>query len=179
MVQEANLVRTENGLEPEGEGWYVLNAREARWYENDEFGGFVNFEGDVRFAQLGINIAVLAPGQPACMYHGEEDQEAFLVLAGEGLLLVEGEERPLRQWDFFHCPPWTEHVIVGAGEGPCVFIGVGARSPASSVLYPAREVALKHGAGVREDTSSGAEAYAKVSKPAARPYREGDLPGWE
>ena len=84
MVQEANLVRTENGLEPEGEGWYVVNAREARWYENDEFGSWVNFEGDVRFAQVGFNIAVLAPGQPACMYHGEEDQEAFLVLAGRG-----------------------------------------------------------------------------------------------
>lgn len=179
MVQEANLVKTENGLEPEGEGWYVLNAREARWNENDEFGGFVNFEGDVRFAQLGFNIAVLAPGQPACMYHGEEDQEAFLVLAGEGLLLVEGEERPLRQWDFFHCPPWTEHVIVGAGDGPIVFIGVGGRRPGSKVLYPARDVALKHGAGTREDTTSGAEAYAGVSEPGARPYREGDLPGWE
>ena len=154
-MQEANLVRTENGLEPDGEGWYVVNAREARWQENDEFGGFVNFEGGVRFAQLGFNIAVLAPGQPACMYHGEEDQEAFLVLAGEGLLLVEGEERPLRQWDFFHCPPWTEHVIVGAGEGPCVFVAVGGRRPGSSVRYPAVDVALKHGAGVREETSSG------------------------
>lgn len=177
MVPEARLVRTENGLEPAGEGWYVLNAREARWYENEEFGGFVNFEGAVRFAQLGFNIAVLAPGQPACVYHGEEDQEAFLVLAGEGLLLVEGQERPLRQWDFFHCPPWTEHVIVGAGDGPCVFVAVGARSPGSKVLYPRAEVALARRAGVEEDTESGAVAYAGVSDAAARPYRDGDLPG--
>ena len=179
MVQEANLVRTENGLEPEGEGWYVVNAREARWYENDEFGSWVNFEGDVRFAQVGFNIAVLAPGQPACMYHGEEDQEAFLVLAGEGLLLVEGEERTLRQWDFFHCPPSTEHVIVGAGDGPCVFVAVGARTPGSKVVYPRTDVALRHGAGVEEETDSGAVAYAHVSEPGARPPREGDLPGWE
>jgi uncharacterized cupin superfamily protein len=177
MVPEAQLVRTENGLEPEGEGWYVLNAREARWYENEEFGGFVNFEGDVRFAQLGFNIAVLAPGQPACMYHGEEDQEAFLVLAGEGLLLVEGQERALRQWDFFHCPPWTEHVIVGAGDGPCIFVGVGARTPGSKVLYPRAEVALARGAGVEEETDSGTVAYAGVSDAEPRPYRDGDLPG--
>ena len=179
MVQEANLVRTENGLVPEGEGWYVVNAREARWYENDEFGGYVNFEGDARFAQLGFNIAVLAPGQPACMYHGEEDQEAFLMLAGEGLLLVEGEERPLRQWGFFHCPPWTEHVIVGAGDGPCIFVAVGARTPGSKVVYPRTDVALRHGAGVEEATDSGAVAYADFSEPGARPCREGDLPRWE
>jgi uncharacterized cupin superfamily protein len=178
MVPEARLVRTENGLEPEGEGWYVLNARAARWFENDEFGGFVNFEGDVRFAQVGFNIAVLAPGQPACMYHGEEDQEAFLVLAGEGVLLVEGQERPLRQWDFFHCPPWTEHVIVGAGEEPCVFLAVGARRPNSKVVYPRVDVALKYSAGVEEETESGSVAYADVSEPQARPYRDGDLPGW-
>jgi uncharacterized cupin superfamily protein len=178
MVAEARLVRTENGLEPEGEGWYVLNAREAMWLENDEFGGFVNFEGDERFTQLGFNIAVLAPGQPACMYHGEEDQEAFLVLAGEGLLLVEGEERPLRQWDFFHCPPWTEHVIVGAGDRPCVLVAVGARGPGSKVVYPRADVALRHGAGVEEETDSGEVAYARVSEPEARPYREGELPDW-
>jgi uncharacterized cupin superfamily protein len=177
MVQEARLVRTENGLEPEGEGWYVLNARESRWFENEEFGSWVNFEGDVRFAQVGINIAVLAPGQPACMYHGEEDQEGFLMLHGEALLLVEGQERPLRQWDFFHCPPWTEHVIVGAGNGPCVFVGVGARTPGSKVVYPRADVALGHGAGVEEETNDGGVAYAGVSEPQARPYREGELPG--
>jgi uncharacterized cupin superfamily protein len=179
MVQEARLVRTENGLEPEGEGWYVLNAREARWYENPEYGGYVNFEGDVRFPQVGFNVAVLAPGQPACMYHAEEDQEAFLVLAGEALLLVEGEERPLRAWDFFHCPPWTEHVIVGAGDGPCVLVAVGARTPESKVVYPRVDVALEHGAGVEEETDSGAVAYSGMSEPQARPYREGELPAWE
>jgi oxalate decarboxylase/phosphoglucose isomerase-like protein (cupin superfamily) len=112
------------------------------------------------------------------MYHAEEDQEAFLVLAGEALLLVEGEERPLRAWDFFHCPPWTEHVIVGAGDGPCVFVAVGARTPGSKVVYPRVDVALRHGAGVEEETDSGAVAYADISEPQARPYREGDLPGW-
>ena len=78
--------------------------------------------------QLGFNIGVLAPGQPSCMYHGEDEQEDFLVLAGECLLLIEGEERLLRQWDFVHCPPWTEHVFVGAGDGPCALLAVGTRS---------------------------------------------------
>src|SRR4051812_43955402 len=112
MVPEAPLEKTEHGLTPKGEGWFVLNASEAHWLDG-VFGAYTRLEGDVRFPQIGINIGVLAPGQPACMYHGEEDQEAFLVLSGECLLLIEGQERRLRQWDFVHCPPWTEHVLVG------------------------------------------------------------------
>jgi uncharacterized cupin superfamily protein len=76
-----------------------------------------NLEGETFFAQLGINIVVLGRGQPMAMYHWEADQEDFLVLSGEALLIVEGEERPLKQWDFVHCPPRTNHVILGAGDG--------------------------------------------------------------
>ncbi len=61
------------------------------------------------------------------MYHWEADQEDFLVVSGEALLIVEGEERPLRQWDFVHCPPGTKHTILGAGDGPCIVVAVGAR----------------------------------------------------
>jgi uncharacterized cupin superfamily protein len=175
MTQEAELVRTETGFVPRGEGWYVVNARESRWTEAEEFGRWCNFEGDVRFSQLGINVSVLQPGQPGCMYHGESTQEGFLVLAGECLLLVEGEERRLRAWDFFHSPPWTEHVLVGAGDGPCVVVAVGARGEGEEVRYPVAEVARKHGASVLEDTTSGAEAYARFSPLVERPYREGDL----
>jgi uncharacterized cupin superfamily protein len=178
MVEEARLVPTENGLVPEGEGWFVVNAREARWVENAAFGRWTTFEGDVRFPELGINIGVAQPGQPACMYHGEDSQEGFLVLSGECLLLVEGEERRLRAWDFFHCPAWTEHVLVGAGDGPCVVLAVGARKPGSSVRYTAAEVAVKHGAGVPETTESSKEAYAPYPEDVERPYREGDLPEW-
>src|SRR3954447_12033032 len=100
MVPEAPLERNEHGLQPAGEGWFVLNAKDARWLDG-VFGAYTRFHGDeFRFPQIGINIGVLAPGQPACMYHGEEDQEAFLVLSGECLLLIEGQERRLRQWDF-------------------------------------------------------------------------------
>lgn len=176
MVEEAALTSTENGLVPQGDGWFVVNAREARWHENDEFGRYTSFEGDPRFEDLGINVGVLQPGQPGCMYHREDEQEGFLVLSGECLLLVEGEERPLRAWDFVHCPPWTEHVLVGAGEGPCVVLAVGTRRPGKEVLYPVAEVALRHDASVLEETASSKEAYARFSEVVERPYREGDLP---
>jgi uncharacterized cupin superfamily protein len=177
VVREATLVRKEAGLVPEGDGWFVLNAREALWEENREYGRSTTFEGETRFPGLGINLNVLAPGQPLCMYHGEDEQEGFLILAGEALLLIEGEERPLRQWDFVHCPRWAQHVIVGAGSGPCVLVAVGTRTD-GDVLYPVAEVALKHGAGVRKETHEPKEAYAEISKPVAVPYREGDLPDW-
>ena len=175
MVPEADLKRTEHGLEPVGEGWFVVNAREAKWLDG-HFGAYTRFEGESRFTKLGFNIGVLAPGQAACYYHGEEEQEDFLVLSGECLLLIEGEERPLRQWDFVHCPDWTEHVFVGAGDGPCALLAVGTRS-GDAVVYPRAEVALRHGAGVKRETREPREAYAGTPPDVEVGYRDGWLPG--
>jgi uncharacterized cupin superfamily protein len=127
--------------------WFVVNAREAQWLDNEKFGAYTRFESEgERFEQVGINISVLQPGQPMALYHGEEDQEGFLVLAGAPLLLIEGQERQLRQWDYVHCPPWTEHIIVGAGEGPSVVLAVGGRQH-KGLVYPVSELAQGHGAG--------------------------------
>ncbi|MDX6438575.1 MAG: hypothetical protein QOF45_1158 [Gaiellaceae bacterium] len=175
-VKEAQLTKTDHGLLPEGEGWYVLNTKEAVWRESAEFGRYTRWEGkdEARFREIGINIGVMQPGQPACMYHGEEAQENFLVLAGEGILIVEGEERPLQAWDFVHCPPWTKHVIVAAGSEPLVVIAVGGRGK-PGLLYPVDETALKHGAGVERETSDGDEAYAATSEVVSIEYVDGDL----
>jgi uncharacterized cupin superfamily protein len=153
----------------------VVNATEARWREG-AFGAYTRFEGDERFPALGINIGVLAPGQAACMYHGEDEQEDFLVLAGECLLLIEGEERRLRAWDFVHCPAWTEHVFVGAGEGPCTILAVGTRR-GGEVIYPLSELARRHDAGVEVETREPDEAYARFPEDVEAPYRPGWLPG--
>jgi len=175
MVPEAPLEQVEGGLAPAGEGWFVLNARDARWTDG-HFGKFTPFEGEsVRFEQIGINLAVLEPGQPNCYYHAEDVQEDFLVLSGECLLLVEGEERRLRQWDFVHCPPWTDHVFVGAGEGPCAILMIGAR-PTEDVVYPASDLARKHAAGVETETRSPKEAYKDIEPDKPTGYR-GGLPG--
>jgi uncharacterized cupin superfamily protein len=163
---EAELIEAEGGLEPEGAGWFVVNVRDTCWWEHETFGSSCVFEApDDRFEQLGVNIQVLEPGQPNCMYHAESAQEDFLVLAGECLLLVEGQERRLRAWDFVHCPPWTEHVFVGAGDGPCAILMIGARRQPEELLYPASEHAQRYGAGVPEETPDPRVAYA--------PYPEG------
>ena len=177
MVPEAPLEPSEGGLVPHGEGWFVVNAKDARWFEHNEFGVWTRFEGDgeAHFKQLGVNIGVLAPGQPACMYHREDEQEDFLVLSGECLLLVEGEERRLKAWDFFHCAPNTEHVFVGAGNGPCAILAVGTRTDGDTV-YPVSELARKYGAGVEEETPEPQSAYAKFNPPVETAYREGWLP---
>ena len=176
VVLEAPLERTEHGLEPRGEGWFVLNAREAKWLDG-HFGAYTRFEGsEARFPKLGFNIGVLAPGQAACYYHGEDEQEDFLVLQGECVLLIEGQERPLRQWDFVHCPSWTEHVFVGAGDGPCALLAVGTRTD-GDVVYPQSDLALRHGAGVENTTREPREAYAELPPDAEVDYRPGWLPG--
>jgi uncharacterized cupin superfamily protein len=166
VVQEARLEHDGNGLRPRGEGWFVLNAREGAWWHADKRGAMCFFEGDVDFAQLGINVCVLGPGQVLSMYHWEADQEDFLVVSGEGLLLVEGEERPLRAWDFVHCPPGAAHTIVGAGDG-CVVVSVGARDRSVTAewgAYVPDPAAAKHGAGVDEETTDPPTAYATIGE---------------
>ena len=181
MVPEAPLERTENGLVPKGEGWFVLNARDARWTDRLGRGRVCVFEGDdeAEFPQVGINLRVLGPREPMAMYHHEADQEDFLVLHGEALLIVEGEERPLRQWDLAHCPAGTKHVIVGAGDSPCVVLAVGARERSTGPDwggYTVDEAALRHSAGVERETTDAHEAYARFAKGEPTPYREGWLP---
>jgi len=180
VVPKAKLEETEHGLVATGEGWYVVNAREARWYHAEGRPAFCDLEGDQDFPQLGINVQVLHPGEAMAMYHWEADQEDFLVVSGEALLIVEGEERPLRAWDFFHCPVNTRHTILGAGNGGCVVVAVGTRAHADSPDwggYPVDQVALRHGAGVEAETNEPDEAYARVTKLQPTSYRDGWLPG--
>jgi uncharacterized cupin superfamily protein len=174
-VGEARLTEGDGGTVPEGDGWFVLNGREAPWLEREGMRRSCVFEGESRFPELGVNVNVLEPGRPSGLYHAEASQEDFLILAGECLLLIEREERLLRAWDFVHCPPGTEHVLVGAGTGPCVYVAVGARTGRSELRYPAAAFAQRHGAAVSEETTSPAEAYAPFPRRVQR-YREGDLP---
>jgi uncharacterized cupin superfamily protein len=176
-MREASLKQTENGLIPEGEGWYVLNAREAKWLHG--LGSYCNFEGDVRFPDLGINVNIMAPGEPMAVYHTENAQEDFLLLAGEALLIVENEERSLKQWDLVHCPAYTAHTILGAGDGPCVVLAVGARIPdrPDDGKFVVSETAIKHGAGVERETTDPKEAYGRFGEMHEGRYREGSLPG--
>jgi uncharacterized cupin superfamily protein len=179
MIPEASLRRSEHGLVPEGEGWFVLNARDAVWHDRKTRGAYCGFEGEPEFSQLGVNLQVMGPGQPMAMYHWEADQEDFLMLSGEALLIVEGHERPLQQWDFVHCPAGTNHVIVGAGGGPCVILAVGARADSTGENwggYTVDQAALRHGAGVEQATADAAEAYARFPKRERSAYREGWLP---
>ncbi len=155
--------------------WFVVNARETGWLDTT-MGKYCSFEEEgERFRQMGFNLNLLAPGEPMAMYHRKDGQEAFLVLDGECTLIVEGEERALQRWDFFHCPPDVAHTIVGAGTGPALVLAVGSRAQGDGVFYPAEPAAQKYGAAPAADTSSVEEAYAghRFEKAA---YQEGWLP---
>jgi uncharacterized cupin superfamily protein len=177
-VTEAKLVQTENGRVPEGDGWFVLNAREAPWVHSERLGSAGFWEGELAWPEVGVTLGVLRPGQSGGFYHAEGNQEGFIVLAGEGLAIVDGEERPLRQWDYFHCPPGTAHVLVATGSGSFVYFAVGARNEGASTVYPVDPTALRHRAGVEQEATSGKEAYVGVAWEPG-PFREGDLPDYE
>ena len=143
--------------------WFVVNSSEAAWESIPGFGARCRFEEpDARFPNFGLSLRVLEPGELTALYHAEEAQEGFLVLDGECLALIDGEERLLGPWDYFHCPPGTRHVLVGTGEGPCALLAIGAPRTMSldEVEYPADEVAGRHGAAASESTRSSKAAYA-------------------
>ena len=185
MVAESELVETEHGLVPKGQGWFILNARDAQWWDRKGRGVLCEFEGAglegaADFPQVGINVTLLGPGEPLSMYHYENDQEDFLVLAGEALAIVEGEERPLRRWDFLHCPAGTNHTILGAGEAPCLVLSVGARDRSTGPdwgAYTVDETAQRHRAGVERETTEPREAYARFPKSELTRYQAGWLAG--
>jgi uncharacterized cupin superfamily protein len=165
-VREAPLDESGSGLAPAGDGWFVVNVRDAQWLTSEgggkkPSGSECSFESqEFEFPQFGIRLHVLEPGEPNGLYHSESEPEDFLVLSGNCTLLVEGEERLLRPWDFFHSPAGTEHIFVCAGGGPCVILMVGARSEPWEVLYRVSELAARHGASAEEETSDPRQAYA-------------------
>ena len=179
-MPEAPLKDAGSGLAPTDEGWFVVNVRDAQWLtsENGEkrpTGSECPFEsGAAAFPQFGIRLHVLPPGQSNGLYHAESEQEAFLVLSGACTLLVEGEERLLRPWDFFHSPAGTEHIFVGAGDGPCVILMAGGRSENWQVLYPVSELAARYGASAEKETPNPDEAYVGFE-----PSRRERPPYWD
>ncbi len=158
--------------------WYVRNLRAMKWWDRGPRGFVADLVGDDE-AQIGVNLFVLEPGQPMSMYHWEADQEDFLVLSGEALLLVEAEERPLKQWDFFHCPPNVSHTIVGAGSGPSAILALGARLDSVGENwggYPYSELAMKHDASAEEETTDPQVAYARFPQRQPGEFRQDWLP---
>ena len=160
-VEEATSTETPYGRYITSDGWFVLNLADALAVRNTEKGGasYPLEPRDHPFAEIGVHVRVLWPGDPNALYHSEGVQEGFLVLSGECTLIVEEEERALQQWDYVHFPPDTCHVVVGAGEGPCAVLMLGAR-PDELLHYPVSDVAARYAASVATATSDPDEAYA-------------------
>ncbi|MEZ6186305.1 MAG: cupin domain-containing protein [Planctomycetota bacterium] len=170
---EATLGPAGQGQAPTNAGWFVLDARDARWRENASFGcsGRVEGEGEARFHQLGFNLSRLEPGRSNCRYHREALEEGFLVLHGEATLLVEEQERPLRAWDYVHCAPGTDHVLVGAGSGPCLILALGERAEDQGLLYPRSELAARYNASAAASTPNPARPTPPTRRPRTFPAR--------
>ena len=177
-VDEASVEETPYGRYVTSDGWFVLNLADALAVRNEEKGGatYPLEARDHPFRDVGVRVCVLPPGHPNALYHTEGVQEGFLVLSGECTLIVEEEERPLRQWDYFHCPAETRHVIVGAGDGPCAILMLGARPEVETLRYPVSEIAARYGASAAKETDKPDEAYADWPgefQPARLPWPPG------
>ena len=185
-VPEAELCDSGAGLVAASAGWFVMNAHDARWFHRPGRGdglpltGCDEYEAETFFPMLGMSIQVLPPGEPNTTYHWETEQEDFLVLSGEAVLIVEGEERRLRQWDFVHCPPGARHAFVGAGDGPCVILAASSRQFQKDGpwgFYCVDEVAARYNASPAEETQDAELAYERFAPSEPSRYRDGLLPG--
>jgi uncharacterized cupin superfamily protein len=146
----------------------IVNVADAPAMQHEVAGVSIRLIDEQDVTEIGVNIRVLQPGQPNGKYHAENVQEDFLVLAGEVLAILDGEERTLRAWDFVHCPPGVAHVFVGAGDGPSAVLMLGARSDGKEYRYPVSELAARFGASTPAETADPREAYADW-KPEFRP----------
>ena len=158
--------------------WFVRNLRDMKWWDRGPRGFVTDLVGDDE-AQVGVNLFVLSPGQPMSMYHWEADQEGFLVLSGEALLIIEGEERLLRQWDYVHCPPNLSHTIVGAGSDPSAILALGARIDSIGENwggYPYSDLAMRHDASAEQETADPKVAYARFPQRQPGVFRASWLP---
>ena len=160
-MHEAKIDDTEVGRVPADDGWWILNLAEMAWDTLPGGGTWSVFESPAaRSPELGIGVHILGPGETPGMYHAESNQEGFLVLSGECLAIVEGEERRMGPWDYLHCPPGTAHITIGAGDGPCAILMVGTRSPDETIDYIPEPAAQRYGTAVQELTHDPKVAYA-------------------
>jgi uncharacterized cupin superfamily protein len=155
-VQEAQLEETPEGQVPADDGWFIRSLGELVWETVPGFGVW-------RDLGVGLHIHVLQPGEASGYYHAEEATEGFVVLSGECVAIVEGVERRMRRWDLLHSPPGTEHITVGAGDGPCAILMFGSPDPSRKVEWIANEIAARHGASVAKTTRQASEAYGDVA----------------
>jgi uncharacterized cupin superfamily protein len=147
----------------------IVNLADAPAISHSRRATIIDFErDDAPWPDTGVNVQIMQPGQPNGRYHSEPVQEDFLVLQGECIVILGEEERPLRQWDFFHCPAGIDHIFVGAGDGPCAVLMIGSRRK-NEAHYPVNEVAAKYDASVTRETDEPAEAYADWRQEPWRP----------
>jgi uncharacterized cupin superfamily protein len=148
---------------------FVMNIADAPAFSHSRRATLLDFEpDDAPWPDIGVNVQIMAPGQPNCRYHSEPVQEDFLVLYGECIAILDGEERAMRQWDFLHCPAGVEHVFVGSGDGPCGVLMIGSRRR-DEAHYPVSDVAAKYDASVTIATDDPSQAYADWRQEPRRP----------
>lgn len=147
----------------------VINLSEAPTSSHSRGVTHLSLEPEgVTWPDTGVNVQIMQPGKPNCRYHSEPVQEDFLVLYGECIVILNGEERRLQQWDFVHCPAGTEHVFVGAGDRACAVLMIGSRRE-DAPLYQVNELAARYDASVMSPTMDPAEAYADWKREPWRP----------
>ena len=75
--------------------------------------------------------------------------------------------------ELVHTPAWTEHVFVGAGDGPCTIIAIGAR--ADRGVCTRWRIALRHRASAGDTLPP--EAYAGIEPDEPVQFDPDWLPG--
>jgi uncharacterized cupin superfamily protein len=166
LAPDGRIARFTDHVPHGGPASFVRNLADAPWLSGPHGTWTPIVALGERFGQVGVNVARLAPGQPASLYHREGDQEGFLVLEGDCVVVADEQEHRLTRWDYFHFAPGTDHVLIGAGERGCLALLLGARAD-GGVFYPVSEAAGRHGASAAEATASPKAAYAEI---------EGDRP---
>ena len=177
-VPEAGLEQTEFGLVPSGEGWFVVNAREARW-RIDDLGAFT--------ASRARRASSRSGSTSSCSRRASRWRCTTTRTTRRTSLCS-----PARRWRSSRarsgrCGSGTCCIARSApatscsarARGPCVLLAIGSRSGGEDWgAYPVDETALRHGASVEQETTKSEGGVRAVHDAHARdPLPGGLAPG--
>jgi uncharacterized cupin superfamily protein len=116
--------------------------------------------------KLGISIDVVAPGKLSCPYHFHYAQEeAFVILEGEGTLRVAGERLALKAGDTIFIPPGPQypHQIINTSSAPLKYLSISTKESPEVVEYPDSNKYLATASGPLDD-AGGVQVFDRIHR---------------
>ena len=109
--------------------WFIRNIAEVPWRQfPDHFGGALSkplvMPETLKSKHLDYRISMYQPMAHVKLHRHKVQEQVYHVLAGEGLMEIDGEKHVVREHDYIFLPPGIDHSISNTGLSDLVFLVV-------------------------------------------------------